>query len=587
MFSLGLTTMGTSAAALFEDGRLIAAVEEERLTRIKNDGAFPRAAIAECLRLGCIGITEVDEICVYWQRFRVGQRAWGMSAKALGSRQAARNVAERAAKVLLGRDADSDRPEDTGSWRDLFHFKSVLGAAFPGFRGKVRYVDHHLSHMLYAEAMRDWQDFVSLSFDGGGESNSSVIAVVRGGRRQILKPHRWPNSLGHFYSFFTGYLGFRMLEGEYKMMGLAPYGRPVVADLLKQRFLRLLPGGRYRLNTRLCDYHSALKGVFSPEAERLLGPRRAPDADPTPAQIDLAASVQAVFEEAQQHILRPVRSANPDLGSLVVSGGCALNVTANGRILQSGLFKEIIVPPAPHDAGCAIGAVLVHRASLGRRPDVAEVTALRSPYLGAAYDDETVAAAAARFCDTIPHPVTEDELIARTVRMLADGLVVAWFQGRSEFGPRALGARSFLADPRRESIREEINAKIKKRELFRPFAPSVTEEASSEFFELDQDSPYMNVLARVRGDKVSLIPAVTHTDGTARVHTVSATANPLYHRLLSGFGSETDVPVLLNTSFNIQEPIVYSPDQAFATFARSGVDALVIGARIVLREHLA
>ncbi len=587
MFSLGLTTMGTSAAALFENGRLLAAVEEERLTRIKNDGAFPRNAIAECLRLGGIAIGDVAEVCVYWQRWRLGQRARGTLAKAVGSREAARGVAGRAAKIFLAGAASSDRPEDTGSWRDLFRLTTILKRDFPGFAGKVRFVDHHMSHMLYAEAMRDWADFVSLSYDGGGESNSSVIAVVRGGRREHLPPHRWPNSLGHFYSFFTGFLGFRMLEGEYKLMGLAPYGRPVFAEALKTDFLKLLPDGRYRLNTRLCDYHSALKDAFSPEVDRMLCPRRPRDADPTPAQIDLAASVQKVFEEAQQHVLRPVRAANPDLGRLVVSGGCALNVTANGRLLQSGLFEEIIVPPAPHDAGCAIGAVLVQRSKTGASLSARDRDAIRSPYLGAAYDDEAIAMAASPQCRAIPDLIDEAGLIAATVRLLVDGFVVAWFQGRAEFGPRALGARSFLADPRKDSIRDALNAKIKKRELFRPFAPSVTVEAAPDYFELDQESPYMNVLARVRDDKAALIPAVTHIDRTARVHTVTPAANPLYHRLLSAFGAETGVPVLLNTSFNIQEPIVYDPEQAFATFARSGVDALVIGRRIFRREHLA
>lgn len=586
MFSLGLTTMGTSAAALFEDGRLIAAVEEERLTRIKNDGAFPCASIGECLRLGGIGIDRVSEVCVYWQPWRVGQRTRGTLSKALRSRAAARSVGERVAKIFFARKAAPDRPEDTGAWADLFRLRSILKREFPGFSGSVHFVDHHMSHMLYAEAMRDWPEFVSLSYDGGGESNSSVIAVVRSGRRTMLRPHLWPNSLGHFYSFFTGFLGFRMLEGEYKMMGLAPYGKPVYAETLKTDFLRLLPDGRYELNTRLCDYHSAMNGDFPPEVDRLLCPRRMPDAEPTPDQIDLAASVQVVFEEAQHHILRPVRAANPDLARIVLSGGCALNVTANGRLLRSGLFNEIIIPAAPHDAGCAIGAVLVRRAKTGAVHDASERYALRSPYLGADFDDAAVLEAALPFCGTVPDLLGEDRLIADTVGLLTNGLVVAWFQGRAEFGPRALGARSFLADPRRDAIREEINAKIKKRELFRPFAPSVTAEAAAEFFELDQESPYMNVLARVLDGKAQLIPAVTHTDGTARVHTVTRAANPLYHRLLEAFGRETGVPLLLNTSFNIQEPIVYAPDEAFATFSRSGVDALVIGARIFRRDHL-
>ncbi len=587
MFSLGLTTMGNSAACLFRNGRLIAAVEEERLSRIKNDGAFPLLAIAECLKLAGITIGQVGEVCVYWKPWAIGTRARGTLRKALATRSAARNVGARVSKIFLRRPGPNPRPEDTGAWADLFSIRRILTTQFGSFTGSIHFVDHHYSHMLYAEAMRDWDDYVSMSYDGGGETNSTVVSVVSGGRRSHFPPHRWPNSLGHFYSFFTGFLGFQMLEGEYKMMGLAPYGEPVYADVLLNSLLRLLPDGRYRLDTARCDYHSAMNGTFSPEIDVLLCPRRAPDAEPTGAQINLAASVQRVFELAQQHVLEPVRQAHPQIRRLVLSGGCALNVTANGRLLQDGLFDEIIIPPAPHDAGCAIGAVLVRLSEAGRSLTPRQKPAVRSPYLGAAFTDAQILAEARNHCATLPALLSEDELIAGTVDLLTSGLIVAWFQGNAEFGPRALGARSFLADPRSDDIREQINVKIKKRELFRPFAPSVTREAASEFFELAQDSPYMNVVAKVRESHAARIPAVTHTDRTARVHTVSAEANPRYHRLLTAFGAATGVPVLLNTSFNIQEPIVYSPAEAFATFRRSGVDALAIGPHIIRRGDLA
>lgn len=587
MFSLGLTTMGTSAACLFRDGRLIAAIEEERLSRIKNDGAFPVLAVAECLRLAGITLDQVGEVCIYWKPWAMGQRARGTLRKALASRSGARNVGVRVSKIFLRTKGPNPRPEDTGAWADLFSVRKILSRHFGGYTGSIHFVDHHHSHMLYAEAMRDWDSFVSMSYDGGGETNSTVVSVVSNGRRQHYPPHGWPNSLGHFYSVFTGFLGFKMLEGEYKMMGLAPYGEPVYVDALLNRVLRLLPDGRYRLDTKLCDYHAAINGVFSPEIDALLCPRRAPDAEPTQAQINLAASVQRVFELAQQHVLQPVRRDHPGINRLVVSGGCALNVTANGRLLQDGLFDEIIIPPAAHDAGCAIGAVLVRYSDTGRTLSRGQKPGIRTPYLGAAFTDQQIATAATDICPALPAPLSEDDLIAGTVDLLARGQIIAWFQGNAEFGPRALGARSFLADPRNDAIREEINQKIKKRELFRPFAPSVTAEAAPEFFELNQDSPYMNVVAKVRETHAARIPAVTHTDRTARVHTVSRDANPLYHRLLSEFGAATGVPVLLNTSFNIQEPIVYSPAEAFATFKRSGVDALVIGSRIILREDLA
>lgn len=575
-YTLGLATMDNSAAALFADGVLLAAVEQERLSRIKNDGAFPHLAIAEVLSIAGITLADLDRIAVYWQPWRIGGRVAGTLGKMCRNPATARAIAARAGAMFLRR-GKGGADEVRGSWTDLMRLRRVLTQVHGDTRARIAHVDHHQSHQLYAETMRDWDDCVSLSYDGGGEVDSTVLTVLRGGKRQVLARHRWPNSLGHFYSTFTGYLGFRMLEGEYKMMGLAPYGKPRFRDAILREVLALQPEGRYWLDTTLCDYHAALKGQFSDRMTELFGPRRAPDAPPTEAQIDLATSVQAAFETALAHVLEPARKAHPDLRRLVVSGGCALNVTANGRLLEAGLFDKIIIPPAPHDAGCAIGAALaVLPAPIDKR-------ALRSPYLGREYTGDEIAQATARTCHAPPSALSESALIARTADMLAEGKLIAWFQGRSEFGPRALGARSFLADPRRDAIRDEMNDKIKKRELFRPFAPSTTAEAAPAFFDLAQDSPYMNIVARVRDGR---IPAVTHVDGTARVHTVSADAHARYHALIDAFGQRSGVPVLLNTSFNIQEPIVYSPDQALATFAASGVDALVIGDHIVTHENL-
>ncbi len=575
MILLGLCTMGTSGAALFRDGELIAAIEEERLSRIKNDGAFPLRAIAECLAIAGVTLAEVDAVCVYWQRWRLGTRVRGTLGKAITSREARRAIGSRTREALFTRTPAGDSPEAGGRWADLFLIRRVLTRAFGPFRGEVTFHDHHLTHQLYGEAIRDWPECLSLSYDGGGEADATVLSLVRGGRREELKRIRWPNSLGHFYSFFTGYLGFRMLEGEYKMMGLAPYGQPVLRDLILERLLRLEADGGYRLDTRLCDYHRALRGDFPAEMQALVGPPRAADEVPTEGHLNLAASVQAAFEAVQRHLLAWAKERHGDVGRLVISGGCALNVSANGRILQSGLFREIIVPPAPHDAGCAIGAGLAYMAERGLTAG-----SVATPYLGPAFDDDEVAAAFARAGLPVPPVVDEAQVVDACVETLTNRGIVAWFQGRTEFGPRALGARSILADPRDDTIREEINAKIKKRELFRPFAPSTTIEAARDFFELDQESPYMNILANVRPDRRADIPAITHVDGTARVHTVSAEANPRYHRLITAFGQATGVPVLLNTSFNIQEPIVNTPDEAIATFLRSGMDLLAIGNRL-------
>lgn len=569
--------MDNSAAALFRDGHLVAAVEEERLSRIKNHGGMPWRAIAEVLRLGGITLAEVDRIAVYWQPWRLGGRIRGTLGKALRNPGAALALAARAGDMARG---DGDH---AGNWAALFGLRRRLAARLGPVTARISFHDHHLTHQLYAEAMRDWDDVISLSYDGGGETASTVLTIRRGAAREEISRHPWPNSLGHFYSVFTGYLGFRMLEGEYKMMGLAPYGRPVWRDTLLAHVLRLDPGGRYRLDTGLCDYHGALRGRFSPRLATLLCPPRAPDEAPGQAHMDLAASVQAAFEAAQAHVLAPALARVPAPRRIVLSGGCALNVTANGQLVGAGLAEAVAIPPAPHDAGCALGAGLAALADQGRAPDLA---ALRSPYLGAGFTAPEIASAARARAIALPDPVDDAALVAAVAARLAAGQIVAWFQGRAEFGPRALGARSYLADPRRDAIREDLNAKIKKRELFRPFAPSVTAEAAPAFFQIAQTSPFMNIVARVRPERARDIPAVTHTDGTARVHTVAAADNPLYHALLSEFGRLTGVPVLLNTSFNIQEPIVYSPADALATFAASGVDALAIGPYLIAREGL-
>lgn len=572
MIVLGLATMGTSAACLVRDGVLVAAIEEERLSRIKNDGAFPLRAIAECLRIGNATMAEVDAVAVYWRPFALGTRIRGTLGRAMGSRAAFASIARRARGSLLGGDDPDHRPEETGSWADLFRVRRILSAAFGPCRAEIAHYDHHLTHQLYAEALRGWPTCLSFSYDGGGESDSTVLTLVEHGRRRDLRRVRWPNSLGHFYSTFTGYLGFRMLEGEYKMMGLAPYGEPRLRDVLLERVLRVGPDGAYDIDPTLCDYHRALRGDFPPALAALVGPPRRPDEEPTQGHLDLAASVQAALETAQRRLVAWARELRPDVTRVALSGGCALNVTANGRLLQSGLVEEIVAPPAPHDAGCAIGAALAHLAAKNLpAPDVT------SPYLGPAFTDDEIAAAFRAHGLPLPRRADEAGRVAAAVETLATGGIVAWHQGRTEFGPRALGSRSILADPRDDAIREALNAKIKKRELFRPFAPSTTAEAAGEYFELGQDSPYMNILAAVRPSKRAVIPAVTHVDGTARVHTVTAEANPLYHRLISAFGQRTGVPVLLNTSFNIQEPIVNTPEEAIRTYLRSGMDLLAIG----------
>ena len=565
--------MDNSAAALFEDGVLIAAVEEERLTRKKNDGQFPVNAICEVLSIAKITISDVDEICIYWKPWNFFPRAISTIKKILYTPTNLFILLSRIVEVFFR--ISSDRSTH-GSWADLFKVKKIISKNIGDFKGRVTYVDHHLSHQLYAECMRDWNEFISVSIDGGGEEFSTVINVVQNGLRTNIGHHKWPNSLGHFYSTFTGFLGFKMLEGEYKMMGLAPYGNPKYKELLLNKILVLKPGGKYELNTSICDYHAALKNRFNPNLEKLFGPKRKNNEKPTQNHIDLAASVQAAYEEALFHILKPAIEKHSQLRRLVISGGCALNVTANGKLLSNGIFDEIIIPPAPHDAGCAIGACL-------SRINHLDLASVRSPYLGRIFSDWDIENALKKNSINTYSKFNDEDLVIKTARLLSQKKIVAWFQGRAEFGPRALGNRSYLADPRQDAIRDDINQKIKKRELFRPFAPSIAVDYANDYFASKHDSPYMNIVSDV---KTIAIPAVTHVDNTARVHTVTKEANPLYYSLIKEFGRHTGVPVLLNTSFNIQEPIVYSPNDAINTFLASEVDVLVIGPYLIERCEL-
>ena len=565
--------MDNSAAALFEDGVLIAAVEEERLTRKKNDGQFPVNAIREVLSIAKITISDVDEICIYWKPWNFFPRAISTIKKILFTPQNIFILLNRIKEVFFRISSDRNMH---GSWADLFKIKKNISKNIGDFKGRITYVDHHLSHQLYAESMRDWNEFISVSIDGGGEEFSTVINVVKNGLRTKISHHKWPNSMGHFYSTFTGFLGFKMLEGEYKMMGLAPYGDPKYKDMILNHILVLKPGGKYKLNTSICDYHAALQNRFNPRLEKLFGPKRKNNEKPTQNHIDLAASVQAAYEEALFHILKPTIEKHSQIRRLVISGGCALNVTANGKLLSNGIFDEIIIPPAPHDAGCAIGACL-------SRINHLDLASVRSPYLGRIFSDWDIENALKKNSINTYSKFNDEDLVIQTARLLSQKKIVAWFQGRAEFGPRALGNRSYLADPRQDAIRDDINQKIKKRELFRPFAPSIAVDDANEYFASIHDSPYMNIVSDVT---TTAIPAVTHVDNTARVHTVTREANPLYYNLIKEFGRHTGVPVLLNTSFNIQEPIVYSPNDAINTFLASEVDVLVIGPYLIERCEL-
>lgn len=572
---LGLATMGASSACIVVDGEVIAAVEEERLTRLKNDGGFPFEAIQMCLDSANITMEDIDQIAVYWKPWRIIDRGIAVVKTFVKNPKNMFYMLKRILQSIFGLYQDSNKyPELRGSWLDLFRIKSKLRKKYGYFSASIRFYDHHDTHAASIFHLSNFEDAICLTYDGGGETASTIVHAFSKGMPERLLEIDWPNSLGHYYSAFTGFLGFRMLEGEYKMMGLAPYGEPVYKDKILENILLKYPNGGYKIDTSVLNYHSALSGIFSDKMEELFGPARHEGDEFNQYHRDLACSVQAAYEEVLLHILSWAKAQKPECDNLCIAGGCALNVTANGKVVSEGLFSNILIPPAPHDAGCAIGAAWLAELEIGT---AANKLVMKSPYLGREYSPVDIEKAFGEMGLPVPELFNEEDLIERSAKALASSEILAWFQGGSEFGPRALGNRSFLADPRNDSIREVLNAKIKKRELFRPFAPSCKSEVASDFFIMDHESPYMNIVAAVREDKRNIIPAVTHIDGTARVHTVTQSSNPLYWRLLNAFETKTGVGVLLNTSLNIQEPIVESPNQAISCFLRSSVDWLVIG----------
>jgi len=572
---LGLSTMGSSAATILIDGKVVVAIEEERLTRLKNDGGFPYEAIRTCLEVANLKLSDIDHVAVYWQPWRILNRAISVLTSIFLDPKNTNLLLNRAIEVFVGKNTKKNTyPELRGKWTDLFRIRSILQREYGSFRNNISYFDHHDCHAASIYHISDFDRAICLSYDGGGESDSTVLYTVDNGEFTCLKKIPWPNSLGHYYSSFTGFLGFRMLEGEYKMMGLAPYGKPRFKDIILDEILQKCPNGEYKLNTNILNYHAALEGKFSQKLISLIGSPRSPNSEFTDFHNDVAASVQAAYEEILLHVLTWVKEKYPNYNNLCIAGGCGLNVSANGKIISEGLFDNVLIPPAPHDAGAAVGAAFLCEIANGLPRDK---LSMATPYLGRSYSDEEIINTFRDKGLPLPMRLNEDELVEILSSALSRHEIVAWFQGASEFGPRALGNRSFLADPRSDSIRQILNDKIKKRELFRPFAPSCKLEVSGDYFEVDQESPYMNIVAKVRSDKRDVLQAVTHIDNTARVHTVDYDTNPLYWKLINAFEDKTGIGVLLNTSFNIQEPIVENPEQAINCFLKSSVEWLAIG----------
>jgi carbamoyltransferase len=573
-----------SAAALIEDGRIIAAAQEERFSRKKHDARFPVHAIRYCLAELGTGLADVDHVVFYDKPFlkfeRLVETYLAFPPRGFKSFRMAIPLWLRE-KLFL---------------KDLLT-KELKGLGGPGgWSGKLLFSEHHLSHAASAFFPSPFEEAVVLTMDGVGEWATTSAAIAKGNCIEVHKEIHFPHSLGLLYSAFTYYTGFKVNSGEYKVMGLAPYGEPRYKEKILEHLIDIKADGSFRLDLSYFDYCTGLT-MTSKKFEDLFGaPPRKPDQLLTDFHMDLAASIQAVTDEV---VLRLTRSLRHETGitNLCLAGGVALNCVANGKVLRDGCFEQIYVQPAAGDAGGALGAALVgYHMQLGRARQT-NGDAMRGAYLGPAYSQQEIESrlieSGAKF-----ELLQESALIETCAEDLAQGKALGWFQGRMEFGPRALGNRSILGDPRSPTMQKTLNLKVKYRESFRPFAPSVLRQRVSDWFEMDCDSPYMLLVAdvvknrrremtpeekRLFGiEKLNVprsdIPAVTHVDYSARIQTVHEDTNARYHALLSAFERKTGCPVLVNTSFNVRgEPIVCTPEDAFRCFMGTELDVLAVG----------
>jgi len=580
-YILGLSAFyHDSAACLLADGEIVAAAQEERFTRKKGDAAFPSNAVAYCLNTAGIGTADLAYVGFYDKPLlkfeRILETYLGVAPKGFASFRMAGPL-----------------------WmKEKLFIDSEIRRQLGGFKGEMRYAEHHESHAASAFFPSPFQEAAILTVDGVGEWATASMGVGRGHDIELLKELYWPDSLGLLYSAFTYYTGFKVNSGEYKVMGLAPYGEPKYVDTIYRELIELREDGSFHLNQKYFNYLTGLTMTNGAFDELFGGPPRVPESKLTQREMDLARSVQVVCEDA---MLRMARALHRETGleDLCLAGGVALNCVANGRLLREGPFKRLWIQPAAGDAGGALGVaqLIWHRACERPRTVVPGKDAMKGAYLGPDFSPEEIQA----FLESqgAAYQRLDRECLLRLVaELLAEEKVIGWFNGRMEFGPRALGARSILGDPRSPRMQAQMNLKIKFREGFRPFAPSVLRERVGDYFELDTDSPYMLLVAPVKRERQvpmtdaqrrlwgidqlnvvrSDIPAVTHIDYSARIQTVARDTNPDYYDLIVEFERLTGCGVLVNTSFNVRgEPIVCTPADAYRCFMRTHIDYLVLG----------
>lgn len=550
-----------ASASLLRDGQIVAAAEEERFTRVKHCPSFPQNAIDFCLKRAGISANDIDHIAHWWDygQFTFKKFVYGL-------RYLRKNYELLRYETFRGR-MNAERKRLVGRW---------LGIITPVYH---HFVTHHTAHAASAYYPSGFDEAAVLSIDGRGEWECTVLYYANDKGVKKLKQMFFPNSLGIFYSTFTSYLGFEIDNDEYKVMGLAPYGEPAYKDVF-EKIVRLKPEGNYELDLDYFKFHYKMfpKDWFSPKVEKTFGPRRCKDDIVEQRHADIACSLQKRLEDAELHVVNHLYKLTK-CKNLCIAGGVGLNCVANGRILRETPFENIFIQPASNDAGTSLGAALyIHNQVLGGNNHCNFTDA----YLGPEYSNDEVKRNL-ELCK-ISYTYCEDPAKV-AARFIADGKIVGWFQGRMEFGPRALGNRSILADPRRKEMKDIVNKAIKYREEFRPFAPAVIVESAKDFFADGVPSPYMLMVTDVLPEKRAILPAITHKDGTARLQTVSRETNQCFHELISEFGRITGVPVVLNTSFNVKgEPVVCNPSEAIRCFYSTGLDALIMGNYLVQKD---
>jgi carbamoyltransferase len=580
MYILGINAYhADGSAVLIKDGELIAAVEEERFRRIKHWAGFPSEAIAKCLEIAGITGSEVDHVAI--------------------SRDPKANLVKKAAFAISNGMRLSNIVHRTRNLKKVSDVSDIISASLGVSNDKlpkVHFVEHHPSHLASAFFVSPFDDAAVCAIDGFGDFVSTSTAVGRGNKIELLSKVTYPHSLGVMYTAVTQYLGFPNYGDEFKVMGLAPYGSPEFTKELKQ-LISLEPSGKFTLNRNFFRHWDegvemeweggvpTMGPIFTPQLEKLLGPSRKTGEPLTTHHENIARSLQAVYEDCAFHVLNDLynRTKNP---RLCLAGGCAMNSVANGKVRENTKFTDVYIQPAAADSGTALGAAYQVWNQVLEQP---RGFVMEHGYWGTEYPNADVSSivAARNDRDWDYHSQSfssEQEVCRATAELIANGNVIGWYQGRMEWGARALGNRSILADARREDMRDLINAKIKFREKFRPFAPSILEEAMDDYFVGAAPDPFMQQVYPVRPEKRAILPAITHADGSGRLQTVTPRTNPRYYRLISEFAAITGVPVLLNTSFNENEPIVDTPEQALDCFLRTRMDAIVINETIIQRN---